>query len=222
MEVALRLVSVICGLIVLPAVYRLASRVGGTGVAVACVVILGLSTWEVEISRFGRMYAPFQAIFAWYLWFSVRNLVDGHAPSRWCALGLSLLGLVTWEGGVLLLALNLLLLFVADCRPERSAQRLVFGVATAAVFLLGALYTRTDFLRMGVVDALPPGFSPQRGGPSPPDGVPQLWEMLSAHPVWWMGWLMLAALAIAVLARAALENRARPLAVGVLALFLLG
>ena len=42
---------------------------GGRDVGLIAVAVLALSVWEIEIGRFGRMYAPFQALFAWYIVF---------------------------------------------------------------------------------------------------------------------------------------------------------
>jgi len=51
------------------AAWKLGLRAGGTGAAVIATVLVSLSLWEVEFGRFGRMYAPFQAQFLWYLYF---------------------------------------------------------------------------------------------------------------------------------------------------------
>src|SRR6056297_1341575 len=75
-EAALRLVTILSNLVTLPAVFLLARGLvperHALAAACACVVILALSAWEIEMARFGRMYAPFQALFAWYLYHSWR------------------------------------------------------------------------------------------------------------------------------------------------------
>ena len=58
--------------------------------------------------RFARMYAPFQALFAWYTVYFIRYTVDREARAVWPMLGLSLVGTFVWEGGVLLAVTNLL------------------------------------------------------------------------------------------------------------------
>ena len=66
-ELAPRLIAALSSLIALPAVYLLGRRLGGRNIGLLAVAILAISVWETEVARFGRMYAPFQAIFVWYL-----------------------------------------------------------------------------------------------------------------------------------------------------------
>jgi hypothetical protein len=111
-EFAGRLVSAVSSLAVLPAVYLLGTRVHGRSVGLLAVTILALSVWEVEMARFARMYAPFQAVFVWYLLFFLKYTVDRE---RWALLGmiaLSVLGILVWEGGALLGLANLLPPFI--------------------------------------------------------------------------------------------------------------
>jgi len=55
-----RLIAAGTSLIVLPAVYLLGRRLHGRTVGLIAVSVIALSTWEVDIARFGRMYAPFR------------------------------------------------------------------------------------------------------------------------------------------------------------------
>ena len=51
------------------------------------------------MSRFGRMYAPFQAVFIWWVYHAYR-LVETGDRRRWrWLLGLSAIGPLVWEGG---------------------------------------------------------------------------------------------------------------------------
>ena len=76
-EASLRFVTIVSNLGMLPAAYLLSRRLGGFRIAAATVTILALSTWEIEMARFGRMYAPFQAIFMWYLYHAYRLIETG-------------------------------------------------------------------------------------------------------------------------------------------------
>ncbi len=150
---ALRGVAVAANLVAVPAVYLLAVRVGDRGarsdqyvsllggreltgryspgqlIGPLAVVLFMLSLWEVEFARFARMYAPFQAIFLWYCVALHAAIVDRSTRATYLALALSLLGVVTWEGGVFLLAANLLLVFY---RPQPFSWRLA-GVVVVAL-----------------------------------------------------------------------------------------
>jgi hypothetical protein len=106
-EFAGRFISAVCSLAVLPAAYLLGKRVQGPLAGWLSVIILLVSIWEIEMARFGRMYAPFQAVFAWYLVFYLRYTVDKNAAALRWMIGLSLVGVLTWEGGALLGVANL-------------------------------------------------------------------------------------------------------------------
>ena len=101
-EFAGRFAAGIASLAVLPAAYLLAKRFQGSLAGWLVAIILCASIWEIEMARFGRMYAPFQAVFAWYLLAYLRFTVDKNAAGLRWMIGLSTLGVLTWEGGVLL------------------------------------------------------------------------------------------------------------------------
>jgi hypothetical protein len=103
-----RFVAAVSSVAVLPAAYILGRRVAGRGVGLLAVIILALSVWEIEMARFARMYAPFQAVFAWYLVFFLRYVVDGDRKALVWMVVLSLVGVMTWEGGALLGLANML------------------------------------------------------------------------------------------------------------------
>ncbi len=107
-ELAGRLVAAVASLITLPAAYLIGRRLHGHALGLLVAVLLALSVWEVEIARFARMYAPFQAVFTWYVVCFLRYYVDGERRALWGMLILSVLGALIWEGGLFLAALNLL------------------------------------------------------------------------------------------------------------------
>jgi hypothetical protein len=107
-EFAGRFVTAVSSVAVLPAAYILGRRVHGRGVGLLVVIILALSVWEIEMARFARMYAPFQAVFTWYLVFFLRYAVDGNRKALVWMVILSLIGVMTWEGGALLGLANML------------------------------------------------------------------------------------------------------------------
>jgi Dolichyl-phosphate-mannose-protein mannosyltransferase len=106
-EFAGRFIAAVCSLAVLPAAYLLGKRVQGPLAGWLSVIILLISIWEIEMARFGRMYAPFQAVFAWYLFFFLRYTIDKNAAALRWMIGLSLVGVLTWEGGALLGVANI-------------------------------------------------------------------------------------------------------------------
>lgn len=106
-EFAGRFLAAMSSLAVLPPAYLLGRRIQGPLTGWLVVIVLFVSIWEIEMARFGRMYAPFQAVFAWYLLFYLRYTMDRDvAALRWM-IGLSVVGVLTWEGGTLLGVANM-------------------------------------------------------------------------------------------------------------------
>ncbi len=163
-EFSARLIAALSSVLVLPAVYRLGVRLSGRSVALLAVSAMALSVWEVDIARFGRMYAPFQAVFAWYLVFFLRYVVDRDQRARWPMLVLSVLGLFTWEGGLLLLAVNLLPAFVARPDGRFGASQIRDLLTAAGLLLVGFVATHAVDLRIAGTDPYPPGYLPRGGG----------------------------------------------------------
>jgi hypothetical protein len=121
-ELSGRLVAALCSLGVLPAAYLLAKRVRDPLAGWLVVIMLCLSVWEIEMARFARMYAPFQALFAWYLLAYLRFTIDRHAAALRWMIGLSIVGVFLWEGGVLLGVANLFALFTVNLGSRPIAR----------------------------------------------------------------------------------------------------
>jgi hypothetical protein len=185
-ETAPRWVSAVWGLAMMPAVYLAGRRVADPAAGLLVVTVLALSVWETELSRFGRMYAPFQAVFAWYVVCFLRRTVDddrGAAP--WLAV-LTLVGALLWEGGVLLALANFLPILILQRSLKLS--RAQWREAAGFVVLLGAVYwlDTTEFRFFETVPSLPSDYAPGTGDLllDPWRTVPSLWVLLRAHPAW--------------------------------------
>src|ERR1700722_1487776 len=132
-EFAGRSVAAIASLLVLPAAYLLGRRIHGRTVGVLVVIVLAVSIWEIEMARFGRMYAPFQAVFAWYLVFFLRYTLDRNRRALGAMVALSVLGVLTWEGGVFIGLVNLLPPFI---QHKNGKLRRPDGFYLAGMFVL--------------------------------------------------------------------------------------
>jgi hypothetical protein len=144
-EFAARVVSAAWSLAGLPAAYLIGRRLGGRTLGITLLIILSASVWEIEMARFARMYAPFQSVFLWYVVFFLRYAVDRERSALLPMVLLSILGVLTWEGGALLGFANLLppLLNHERGRLRRSDIKYII----AMVFLIGALVAATTDLR---------------------------------------------------------------------------
>ncbi|MEO8464120.1 MAG: glycosyltransferase family 39 protein [Gammaproteobacteria bacterium] len=196
-ELAPRAIAAVSSLIALPAVFLLGRRVHGRTVGVLAVALLALSVWEIEIARFGRMYAPFQAVFVWYLVFFVRYTIDRETKALWGMAILSIVGALVWEGGALMAVANLLPPFINHTRGRLTARQWAYLGAMA--LLVPPLYwlTTNDLRYVGDVPPWPPGYLDilaQRS--EAPDGPYALWTTLTSQPLWMVLGLPLLACAL--------------------------
>jgi len=185
-EFSLRVVAVLSNLLAIPAVYQLGKKVSGVPVACAAVAFFSLSLWEIEFARFGRMYAPFQALFVWYLLFLYRGVVEDDKGSRYYQYALSLVGLLLWQGAIFLLLLNFVpLLLSSNPRPFRVVLKDV--ALTSLIFLLGYTYLRGIPLLWffpGDQAPLPADVTAPAAGGLPLRVPYMLWQTLPLQPMW--------------------------------------
>jgi uncharacterized membrane protein SirB2 len=144
-ELAPRLISALSSLAALPAAYLLARRLNGRVVALLVVSILALSVWEIEMARFGRMYAPFQAVFLWYLVFFLRYTVDRDLKALWPMLILSMAGPLVWEGGVFLPLANLLSVVLPRWPDRLRREDWLALIGFTALLAIAVWFVTRDF-----------------------------------------------------------------------------
>lgn len=186
-ELAGRLLAGLSSLAVLPAAYLLARRIAGSLAGWLTVIILCISVWEIEMARFARMYAPFQAVFTWYLVFYLRCVVDHEARAlRWMA-ALSIVGVLLWEGGVFLGAANILAVLLVSL-AQRDPRRLNWARLAGLALLLALLFLATRDLR-GFAE-LPGSSGAPSDAPTPLQSALGWFAPLGAHPLWLCGFLV--------------------------------
>ncbi|HVW69514.1 MAG TPA: glycosyltransferase family 39 protein [Steroidobacteraceae bacterium] len=220
--VAVRLVAAISSLLALPAAFLIARRLYDASVAWLVVSILSISVWEIAMARFGRMYAPFQAVFLWYAVFFIRYGLDRDRKALGMMALLSVVGLLTWEGGVFLPAANLLALFGFAQRPRWSLR---LGLETLGLVGLAAFgyWLNTGALPVSNAALDFPSVSPPvslEGGRGLFDLAPQPLTLSLSHPGWLLG-ALLPIIAVGAALPWVLRFRSRPLTVLGLLLVLL-
>jgi hypothetical protein len=218
-ELAPRLIAASSSLLSLVAAFRIARRAGGTQVALLTVTVLALSVWEVEIARFGRMYAPFQAIFLWYVVYFLEYVVDRRARALIPMLALSVVGVLVWEGGALLALTNFLPPFLNGTgRLTRQDVRYLLGVGILFVPLYW--FATADLRVIGTDNTLPSNYQEPPGAPlSLLDGATAPWHFLARHHAW-LAAALLPLIAVGFALRWLLNFRERPMALLGLALAL--
>jgi hypothetical protein len=190
-ELAPRAIAAVSSLIALPALYLIGRRIGGKSVALLAVGILALSVWEVEMARFGRMYAPFQALFLWYLVFFLAYTLDRQRRALLPMLILSVLGVFVWEGGVFLALINLLPPFIRTPSGRLQRRDWLYLLGTALLIVPVYWVATADFRTLGPSPALPLNYQEiDVPSPSPLDAGVMPVSTVRGHPLWLLGALL--------------------------------
>jgi hypothetical protein len=159
-ELSSRVVCALASLATLPAVYIVGRRFLSANGALAAVTILALSVWEIEVARFGRMYAPFQAIFAWYLVYFLSYTIDRNSRALRAMVALTVAGMLTWEGGVFLALANFVPALITYVESRRLEKRDWLLITIMLPLLVAAYFFATADLRYAsAVSPYPIGFS---------------------------------------------------------------
>jgi hypothetical protein len=184
-EIAPRLIAALASLAALPAVFLLGRRIGGRSVGLVAVAIMALSMWEVEVARLGRMYAPFQALFAWYLVFFFSYAIDRQRRALVPMLTLSVVGVLVWEGGVLLALANMLPPFIKNPSGRLRGRDWMYLAGTALLLIPIYWFATADLRSLGAEPTLPADYNDiDLPSKSPLDAGVAPWATLRLHPLW--------------------------------------
>jgi len=104
------------------------------------------------------MYAPFHAVFTWYSLFFLRAAVDDDRHARWILAALTVVGVLTWEGGVLLAATNLMLPFVGGRGGTDRRADWTHSTAMGVLAIAAYVFATTDFRQLDPSLVYPEGF----------------------------------------------------------------
>jgi drug/metabolite transporter superfamily protein YnfA len=140
-ESAIRLLPLLCNLSAIPALWLLARRLGGRSAASVAVALFALSAWEIEFSRFGRMYAPIQAVTLGFALLFRDVVADGREDRRKWLAALAALAIPIHESSVFLA----LALFLPDLAAWRRPRAIHLAAATA--LLAAAVYWNANDFR---------------------------------------------------------------------------
>ncbi|MDB6161653.1 MAG: hypothetical protein JWO04_5359 [Gammaproteobacteria bacterium] len=216
-ELAPRLIAAVSSVVALPAAYKLGRRLGGPETGLLAVAVLALSVWEIEIGRFGRMYAPFQALFTWYAVFFLEYVIDRKRRALAPMLILSALGFAVWEGGIFLALTNLLPPFIAHPDGRLSRRDWLYLAGCSLLLIPAYVLTMADLRFTGGEPSLPPDYvePPDTPSLSRLDAAVMPWTRLPSHVAWAIAAILPAALVVYAAVRqvqAQLKPPAKPLA----------
>ena len=146
---AARFISVLSGLSVLPVLYLFGKQLSNRNIALLILVVASFSLWEIEFSRFARMYAMFQSIFIWYAYLLYQIIVQDKVEKlKWLYL-LSFISIFVHEATVFLALFNLV--------PLIWHRKIDFVNVLVVVAILTCVYMyhKIGWRNLGVENAYP-------------------------------------------------------------------
>jgi len=146
-EWAVRLIPAVANVLTMPAVFLIGKRLGGHVVAVAAVFLFCFSTVELEMARFARMYAPFQAFFVWQVYFLLVVMEEHKKWAYNAVLALAIVSVFIYQGSIFLAVISLCPLLMKKVKVSRSVLFFVL-----LIFLLNFLVQLVDFRHLGVAN----------------------------------------------------------------------
>lgn len=152
-----RLPSVLLGLGSVLVAYLYARGTLSRPPAVALALMLLLSSWEIEFSRFARMYAAFQFMTLLFLLSADRAFFGGRFGLRYWPPLLAALAFFTHSVGLFLLPLLFVPLAVVPDRFPTRGHAVRYAVVCAVVSLACLAFDEAALRSTGVLDRLPEG-----------------------------------------------------------------
>ncbi|MBI9070036.1 MAG: glycosyltransferase family 39 protein [Melioribacteraceae bacterium] len=165
-EFAVRLIPVLSNIAAIPAIYLLAKKIRGKTLGIAVITVFSLSIWEIEFARFGRMYAPFQTLFLWYVYFLYQNVVENKNKAEIFLYIISAVSVFVYEGGIFLIALNFIPIFLKikngefrfsiDLKNKLTYKKIIISIF---ILVISFLYLSFNFRTLNESNLLPLEFS---------------------------------------------------------------
>jgi len=152
-EFAGRIFPLLSNLITIPALYLISKKIGNKLIATIVIVIFSLSIWEIEFARFARMYAPFQTIFIWYIYFALIDYKNQNFKNYKWMLLLSCLSIFVYEGSVFLSVFN----FIPFILNKKIKIKYLSG--TVLIFISSILINKLGFRYLNSAPIFPPEYS---------------------------------------------------------------
>jgi len=108
LEFGARIIPALMNILSIIPLYILSKKIRGGIFASIVVIIFSFSLWEIEMARFARMYAPFQAVFLLYILFLYKALIEKDEKSVKWLFVISFISIFIYEANIFLAVLNFL------------------------------------------------------------------------------------------------------------------
>lgn len=153
-EFALRLWPLVFGILTVPAMYLFCKKMMPTLLAFACCMILVLSSWHLEFSRFARFYSAFQFLFFVFLYYLYSGISNDNNRHRLTAIAVSFVAIFVFEAAIFLPFIFLTTyLFAENGIDRKSFLKLLY--IFAILVAINLLANGGNYRNIGVANALP-------------------------------------------------------------------
>ena len=153
-EFALRLLPLIFGVLTVPMVYLFCKKFMSDLSSFLCSIILLLSSWHIEFSRFARFYSAFQLVFISFLYFLYTGYFEEKRRSKFLCWAFAVLSVFIFEGSIFLPVILLIIVFLKEENTFINKTKEIFPWFVFLV-VLNYLVNEIDYKNWGVRDALP-------------------------------------------------------------------
>lgn len=146
-EFAHRLPAALFGVLTLALVFLYARKFLPLLLAAVCVALLAVSSWQIEFSRFSRMYAAFQCVTVAFFLVYRYAYFEGHEKLKYLPHAIALIAVIFHELGIFLLPFLFLPLFMErnaspGATPPRN--RRTFALVSLATTLAAVAYWKLE------------------------------------------------------------------------------
>jgi hypothetical protein len=157
---AYRLPSALFGVGTVIVAYFLGRQFLSRSWSLVLVAMLTFSSWEIEFSRFARMYSGLQFVAVCFYWSLYRYSFNDNSNKRYLAVAFAMIAILTHALGIFLAALlfvPLPALFNQNLRTTIWEQR-IYLTLSSMVLCIGYLQTTGGFKFTKITDSLPSDF----------------------------------------------------------------
>ena len=151
-ELAVRIVPLLFGCMTIPLFFLFCRKFMGEGESILCTIILLLSSWHIELSRFARMYMPFQFCFFLFLYHVHSGFRENLPRHRLAAWIVATLTVFVYEGSVIPALLLAALVLTGDAGTTKK-DLAVFTALFLGLLALNLAANLPDYRTMGISEA---------------------------------------------------------------------
>jgi len=155
-ELAIRLLPLLFGSLTIPLFYILCKLFIPTMPSFFASIIILLSSWHIEFSRFARFYAPFQFLFLLFLFLFYKGYWNNQRKYQTLSWLIAFISIFIYEGAIFLPLIMLLGLLINDSSINVKKRNIELFVVSSFLLCCNYLINNYNWWFLNVKNALPP------------------------------------------------------------------